>query len=199
MKAAIVTLASGSAIRAEILRSAGVPFEVCRPDVDESEIKSQCLKDGLSLDEMAMKLAEAKCMKIAEKIKGLVIGSDQILDFEGTAFDKPASMAEARARFILMAGKAHELVNATTVARDGKVIWRNLQRSSLTLRSLSEPEIDAYLKAVGEQVLASVGAYQIEALGARLFEKIEGDHTAVLGLSLLPLLALLRNEGVLDF
>lgn len=199
MQKPMLILASGSAIRAEILRNAGIPFEIIRPDVDESKIKNQSLKDGLSIDDMAIKLAEAKCLEIARHNPGLVIGSDQILDFEGIAFDKPADMKEARDRFLLMSAKPHDLVNATVLARDGKIIWRNLQRSTLTLRALSEPEIDAYLNAAGEGVLASVGAYQVENLGARLFEKIDGDHTAVLGLSLLPLLEVLRREGLLGF
>jgi len=195
----MITLASGSAIRAAIMRNAGLAFEVERPNVDESIIKTECARDGLTLDDMALRLAESKCLAVARNTPGLVIGSDQILDFDGQAFDKPKSMTEARARFLMMAGKPHDLINGTVIARDGSIIWRNVERSTLYLRPISETELDRYLAEAGEEILASVGAYQIESLGARLFEKLEGDHFAILGLALFPLLDLLRGEGALDF
>jgi len=194
-----IILASGSAIRAAILTAAEVPFEVMRPDVDEDVIKQAGKAQGLDLESLAMALAEAKCMDIAAKTGAIVIGSDQIMEFEGRAYDKPASMAEARQRLIETQGAPHTLINAIAVARNGRIIWRNLDRPKLVMRAMSEAEIEAYLAQCAPDVLKSVGAYQVERLGARLFERIEGDHFAVLGLSLFPLLDLLRREGALDF
>ena len=194
-----IILASGSAIRRQILTEAGVPFEVMKPDVDEDVIKQAAKTEGVDLEPLAMRLAEAKCMDIAAKTDAIVIGSDQIMEFEGRAYDKPATMAEARARLLETQGAAHTLINAIAVARDGQIIWRNLDRPTLVMRSLSAREIDAYLKTADPDILHSVGAYQIEQLGSRLFERIDGDHFAVLGLSLFPLLDLLRREGALAF
>lgn len=194
-----IVLASGSAIRRDILTAAGVAFEVMKPDVDEGEVKAQGRRDGLDLEMIAMQLAEAKCMDIAAKTDAIVIGSDQIMEFKGRAYDKPASLAEARARLIETQGAAHTLINAIAVARRGRIIWRNLDRPTLVMRAMTEAEIDAYLAACEPDILHSVGAYQVEKLGARLFERIEGDHFAVLGLSLYPLLELLRREGALAF
>ncbi len=194
-----IVLASGSAIRAAILREAGVPFEVMRPDVDEDAVKGEGKREGLDLEALAMRLAEAKCLDIAAKTNAIVIGSDQIMEFKGRAYDKPKSMPEARMRLVETQGAAHTLINAVAVARDGDVIWRNLDRPTLVMRKMTEAEIDAYLAACEPDVLKSVGAYQVEKLGGRLFERIEGDHFAVLGLSLFPLLDLLRREGALDF
>ena len=194
-----IVLASGSAIRAAILREAGVPFEVMRPDVDEDAVKGEGKREGLDLEALAMRLAEAKCLDIAAKTNAIVIGSDQIMEFKGRDYDKPKSMAEARMRLVETQGAAHTLINAVAVARDGDVIWRNLDRPTLVMRKMTEAEIDAYLAACEPDVLKSVGAYQVEKLGGRLFERIEGDHFAVLGLSLFPLLDLLRREGALDF
>lgn len=194
-----IILASGSAIRAQILRNAGVPFEAIKPNVDEDIIKRQSMKDGVTLEELAMKLAEAKCLAVAARESGLVIGSDQILEFEERRFGKPANMDEARTRLMEMQGAAHSLINAVVVARDGDVIWRGLDRPRLTMREMSAEEVDAYLKAAGPDILSSVGAYQVENFGARLFDKIEGDYFAVLGLSLFPLLNVLRREGALRF
>ena len=194
-----IILASGSAIRREILTGADIPFEVMKPDVDEDVIKEGGRGEGLDLESLAMRLAEAKCMDIASKTNAIVIGSDQIMEFEGRAYDKPADMKAAKARLMETQGAPHTLINAIAVARDGEIVWRNLDRPTLVMRALSETEIDAYLDAASPDILHSVGAYQIEKLGSRLFERIEGDHFAVLGLSLYPLLNFLRREGAIAF
>ncbi|HOP20035.1 MAG TPA: nucleoside triphosphate pyrophosphatase [Amphiplicatus sp.] len=191
-----LVLASGSAIRAAILKGAGLDFRVQKPAVDEDEIKREMA--GEDLEEIAMALAVRKALAVRAP-GALVIGSDQIMEFEGRAFDKPKSMEEARDRLLDMQGKAHTLINAVAVAKDGAVIYRRLDRPKLVMRAMTKMDIEAYLNAAGEGVLASVGAYQIESLGAHLFEQIEGDHFAVLGLSLYPLLGFLAGQGVRPF
>lgn len=191
-----LVLASGSAIRAAILKGAGLDFRVQKPAVDEDEIKREMA--GEDLEEIAMALAVRKALAVRAP-GALVIGSDQIMEFEGRAFDKPKSMEEARDRLLDMQGKVHALINAVAVAKDGAVIYRRLDRPKLVMRAMTKRDIEAYLNAAGEGVLASVGAYQIESLGAHLFERIEGDHFAVLGLSLYPLLGFLAGQGVRPF
>lgn len=194
-----IVLASGSAIRAAILSAAGVPFEQKSPPVDEDAIKRAAVSAGLDLEETAMNLAEAKALAVAAEPDALVIGADQILEFEGHAYDKPRTMDEARARLCALQGASHTLINAVAVARRGEIVWRHLGRPQLTMRNMDPAEIDAYLAAAGEPILASVGAYQVEKLGARLFDRIEGDYFAVLGLALFPLLGFLRAQGALGF
>ncbi len=194
-----ITLASGSSIRAAIMHAARLEFEIIRPNADEDKIKKTAQGEGLDLETTAMRLAEEKCLAVAREKSGLVIGSDQILEFEGNPFDKPRSLDEARARLLMMQGKPHTLINAIAVARDGTIIWRHIDRPKLFMRAMSAGEIDDYLEACEPDILASVGAYQIEQLGSRLFDRIVGDHYAVLGLSLFPLLDLLRRERAIDF
>ena len=199
-----IILASGSAIRADILRNAGAPFDIIKPGTDEAAIKRAAKDDGAGLEETAMMLAEAKCLSVARelaagKTNAIVIGSDQIMEFEGRGFDKPANMGEARSRLKALQGATHSLINAVAVARNGSIIWRNITRPKLTMRPMSDGEIDAYLDAAGADILYTVGAYQVEKLGARLFTRIEGDYFAVLGLTLYPLLDILRSEGALEF
>lgn len=191
-------LASGSAIRARILKGAGVPFEIVPPDVDEDAVKKDCAADGLTLEETAMRLADTKALAI-RAVGRLVLGSDQILAVGERGFDKPRSIDEARARLRLLAGREHRLINAVSIAKDGDIVFRHLDAPRLTMRAMSDGEIDRYLAAAGEEILASVGAYQVEAFGARLFERIDGDYFAVLGLSLFPALGHLRKEGMLAF
>jgi septum formation protein len=194
-----IVLASASAVRARLLRDAGVAFEQILPGIDETELKRACARDGLGLEETAVVLAEAKALSAKADAHALVIGADQILEFDNRGYDKPASMAEARERLRQLQGRAHTLINAIALARDGTIVWRNVDRARLVMRALKEDDIEAYLSVTGEAALASVGAYQLEGLGARLFECVEGDYFAVLGLSLLPLLERLRRDGALVF
>ena len=193
-----VILASGSAIRARVLGASGVKFEIVKPGVDEDALKQDAARSGLSLRETAALLADAKALAVKAP-HTLVIGSDQIMAFEGRAFDKARSMKEAQERLALLQGKPHTLINAISIARDGVIAFRHLDEPRLHMRAMSDDEISAYLADAGEGVLASVGAYQVEALGARLFERIDGDYFAVLGLSLLPVLGYLRREGLLEY
>lgn len=199
MEAPQIILASGSAIRAQVLSAAHVPFSIIRPDVDEDAIKRKNKRTGASLETTAQALADAKALAVTAPEGALVIGADQILEFEGRGFDKPATMEEARQRLQTLQGAPHTLINAVTVARGGSVIYRNIDRPQLLIRRLEKSEIDAYLEEAGPDILSSVGAYQVEKSGARLFERIEGDYFAVLGLSLFPLLAFLRREGALEY
>ena len=192
-------LASGSAIRRRLLEAAGVSFQIIRPDVDEAAIKDAAVAEGLTIEAVAQRLAEAKATAAPAPPGAIVIGSDQILEWRGRAFDKPRDLGEAKERLLRMQADRHKLINATVLAVDGDIVWRHLERPSLSLRPLTEPEVDAYIAAAGPDILSSVAAYQVEALGARLFERIEGDYFAVLGLALFPLLAALRDRGALPF
>ena len=196
MSASLI-LASGSAIRASILTNAGVDFDVVKPGVDEDVIKKSSAEEGLSLKKTALALADAKALAVAADAGVYVLGSDQILEFQGRAFDKPKNLDEARDRLADMQADSHTLINAVSIAHEGRIVFRHLERPRLYLRAMSKPEIDQYIEEAGPAILSSVGAYQVEKLGARLFERIEGDYFSVLGLSLFPTLAFLRKaDGV---
>ncbi len=189
-----IILASQSAIRAAVLKAAGVVVEKQSPGVDEDALKAGMAQ--ASPAEVATALADEKALAVSRVRSGLVIGADQTLDFEGQLFDKARDLAQARERLLLMRGAKHRLHAGVTLARDGEVIWRTLSTSTLYMRSCSEAFVDGYL-ARNPQVLASVGCYELEGEGVQLFEKIEGDYFAILGLPLLGLLEVLRREGAL--
>jgi septum formation protein len=192
-----VILASASLSRAALLRNAGVAIE-CRPaDIDEDSVKNGLRRDGCSAAEVASKLAELKARRIGADHAGrYVIGADQMLQCGGAWFDKPADLDHARAHLRALRGKTHELIVAICVFRDGVCLWRHLESARMTMRPISDEFLDAYIGAVGEQACDSVGAYQLEGLGARLFSRIEGDYFTILGLPLLPLLGFLADRGV---
>jgi len=190
-----IVLASTSAIRRAVLAGAGVAFEAVSPGVDETTIKDSLLAEGVSPRDIADALAEAKAVKVSLKRPGLVIGADQTLDFEGRLFDKAETVEEARARLQELRGHTHRLHCGMVVARDGRPIWREVVTSTLRMRPFSDAYLDAYLERNAPDVLSSVGCYQLEGEGVQLFDRIEGDYFAILGLSLIPLLDLLRRHG----
>ncbi|WP_084396297.1 Maf family protein [Henriciella aquimarina] len=193
-----VVLASGSESRRTLLAGAGVEAVAVKPNVDEEAAKASYRASGMRVSDQAMQLAELKAIKVSRARDGLVIGGDQMLNLEGEAMDKPANMAEAASHLRRFSGKTHRLETAIVIAEGGEPVWRHLSTPKLTVRPLSEPFIETYLEAAGPGVLKTVGAYQLEGLGAQLFSRIEGDYFSILGLPLLPLLDYLRVRGVLS-
>jgi septum formation protein len=192
-----VVLASTSAIRIQLLTAAGVPFQAEPAGVDETSIKDSLLAEGFSPRDIADALAEAKAVKVSRRRAGLVIGADQTLDFEGRLFDKAQTVDEARARLAEMRGRTHKLHCGMVVARDGVPIWREVVTTTLRMRPFSDEYLEGYLQRNAPEILSSVGCYQLEGEGVQLFDRIEGDYFAILGLSLIPLLDLLRRHGAL--
>lgn len=190
-----LTLASGSRIRADLLRNAGLDFEIKKSQVDEDSLKESMRAEGLSPKEQAEFLAEMKSCRVSAQTKGLVIGADQMMSLDGQGFDKPANREEAFERLKQFSGKAHHLESAIVIAQDGKPIWRHVNRPKLTMRPLSDAFIEDYLDRIGDAACESVGAYQLEGVGVQLFNRIDGDYFSILGLPLIELLSFLRDRG----
>jgi len=191
-----LVLASGSRVRADMLRAAGLDITVDPADVDEPKIEADYRAGGMDTPDVALALAAAKASLVTARHPGaLVIGADQMLDLAGASLRKPADLADAARSLERLAGREHTLVSAVVLARDGQVIWRHHASARLTMRPLDAAAIADYLDRAGAVVLTSVGAYQLECLGAQLFESIEGDYFTILGLPLLALLGELRRRG----
>jgi septum formation protein len=194
-----LVLASASAARAALLRAAGLAVEARPAHVDEAALKQAAQAEGAPPAEAALLLAEAKAARIGRRdTDSLVIGADQLLVCDGAWFDKPADLGAARQQLQALRGRRHTLCTATVVWRGGRRVWHHLATPQLTMRDFSDGFLDRYLAAEGEAVLASVGAYRLEGLGVQLFREIEGEHSAILGLPLLPLLGFLRQHGAID-
>jgi septum formation protein len=193
-------LASASKSRARILEAAGLAFIVEPPGLDESAMRQAVSGEStLTPHDVAEVLARAKAEAVSELApKAYVIGADQILALGKTMFSKPDSMEAARRQLLDLSGKIHTLHTAVAVATNGDTVWAETTVATLTMRKLSPEFIGRYLAAAGEEVLGSVGAYQLESLGAQLFDKIDGDYFSILGLPLIPLLDTLRREGVIE-
>jgi septum formation protein len=191
-----LVLASGSAIRARLLRDVGIPFAVQPAHVDEESVKASMRgADGAAI---AVALAERKAVAISSLRRSeLVLGADQILMLGDELMSKADTLGAAATQLRRLRGRRHQLIGALVLAKDGAAVWRYTETSTLWVRDFGEEFLDAYLAAEGEAVLGSVGCYRYEGLGAQLFERVEGDYFSILGLSLLPLLAALRDRGVI--
>ncbi|BAU90132.1 maf protein [Methylorubrum populi] len=195
-------LASASATRRDLLTGAGLPVETAPARIDERALEAE--GGDISPVELARRLARAKAQEVAARHPGrVVIGADQVLECEGRVFHKPADLAAAHDHLTRLQGRSHALHSAVAILRDGRaeafVEQDFVETARLTMRPLDAAAIDTYLRLAGAAVTTSVGAYQLEGLGIHLFERVEGDHSTILGLPLTPLLGRLRGLGLLAF
>jgi septum formation protein len=192
-------LASGSSSRRMLLSNAGLEFSTVPAELDERAAETPMLQAGADVADIALTLAMAKATMVSEAHAGaMVIGADQMLELDGERLTKPADMEAARHQLLKLSGKTHTLHSAVVCARDGGIVWEHVEPAHMTMRKLTPQFIGRYLAAAGPAALSSVGAYQVEGRGIQLFEKIDGDFFAILGLPLLPLLVFLRTQGIME-
>ena len=190
-------LASGSKTRARMLRGAGVAIEIAIPAIDEPELMASLKASGATTSRVAEVLAEMKAKRIAPRFPArFVLGCDQMLECDGLWLDKPADRAHAREQLKMLRGQSHSLVTSAVLVRDEERLWHHTDRAEMRMRDFSDEFLEHYLEQAGEDILRSVGAYQLEGIGAQLFQRVSGDFFTILGLPLLPVLAILRAHGI---
>ena len=198
MKDAPLVLASSSATRQNMLRSANIPFESIPPRIDEESLRVSLKAENAQPRDIADALAEMKALRISDKKPGaLVLGCDQVLAFEGIVFSKPQDPDHARDQLATLSGKAHQLLSAAVIYKDGKPAWRHVGVVRLQMRDLSRDYIQGYVDRNWDSIRHSVGAYKIEEEGVRLFSRIDGSHFSILGLPLIELIGFLTIRGVI--
>jgi septum formation protein len=191
-------LASGSKTRAQILKKAKIGFKVVDHGVDEEELKISL--NELSPKDISIQLSEIKAIKPSMKYsEDFVIGADQVLDFNGSLINKAAHLQEAKKQLLDLNGKTHKLITAITIAKNGVVVWKHYDVAKITMRELSEKQIDEYLNNMDKETLGCVGVYAIEQEGIKLLNKIDGDYFSILGLPLLPLTQFLWQNNILYY
>jgi septum formation protein len=192
-------LASASPFRRMLLDNAGIRYQAKAADIDERAIEAEVEEQNLSPEDVALVLAEAKARNVGRSFPGhLVIGSDQTMSLGPRVYHKPRDMDEARRHLLSLSGAVHQLNSGIVVTRDNDILWKHVSSAKMSVRTLSPDFVDRHLARVGDKALSSVGAYQLEGEGIQLFDAIEGDYFTILGLPMLPLLAKLRELGVID-
>ena len=195
----VLILASGSETRATLLRNAGLEISVQPARIDEENLRLSLQADGATTADLADALAEHKALKVSQKnAEGLVLGCDQILDLDGKVMTKPDSRDHARTQLLHLRGQTHCLLSAAVLYHQGKPVWRHTAVARLTMRSFSDAFLERYLHENWQDIRHSVGCYQLEGPGIRLFSRIEGDYFGILGLPLLELLNVLTLRKDID-
>lgn len=191
-----ILLASASAIRAELLTRAGLSPRLQPARIDEEAIRQAHLAEGGAIRDLAPLLASLKAARVAPRFPdALTIGADQILLCDGQVLAKPVDRADAARQLAFLSGKTHSLLTAAVVCQGQAELWRHLSEPRLTMHALSPAFIEDYLDRTWDQVRHSVGCYQIEGEGPRLFSGIDGDFFAIQGLPLIELLTWLTIRG----
>jgi septum formation protein len=186
-----VILGSTSRYRKELLSRLRIPFEVCAPHVDETPLPGEAPK------ELALRLALAKALAVAKQNpNAVVIGSDQVADLDGTPLGKPGNHANAVLQLQMMRGKTVIFQTALSVVCLANGYQRtDLAAVSVKFRDLTDPEIEAYLRA--EEPYDCAGSAKSEGLGIALLDAIDNDDpTALVGLPLIRTCQMLREAGV---
>jgi len=192
-------LASGSDMRSQLMRNAGLSYSVIIPRIDEQNIKDALVAEGAHPRDIADALAEIKARKVSSNCNdAMTIGCDQILSIDGSILSKPASIDAARDQLRSLRAKRHMLLSAAVVYHQGKPIWRHVGQVRLRMRNVSDAYIDDYVDRNWDDIKSAVGSYKLESEGVRLFDSIEGDYFHVLGMPLLELLAFLTLRGVIN-
>jgi septum formation protein len=189
-------LASGSAIRAQLLRQACIHHRVEAARVDEDMIKQALIAENAAPRDIADTLAEIKARKVSDKNPGaLVLGCDQILDHGGRMLSKPKDPDDAVAQLHALSGDRHSLLSAAVICEDGQPIWRHIGQVRLRMRGLSTDYVNDYVARNWDSIQHAVGCYKLEEEGARLFSNIQGDYFHVLGMPFLELINYLTLRG----
>ena len=191
-----IVLASGSASRKAMLTAAGVRFDAVPAAIDERSLEAEMAEADPA--EIAQALAAAKAAAVSAAHPGAwVLGSDSLVEVAGRRFDKPRTREEAAKHLAFFSGKAMTLHSAAALAHDGRIDWVEGDFARLAVRELSAEFIAEYLNAEWPVVSGCVGVFRIEGPGVQLFERLSGDQFTVLGMPLFPVLAALRERGVL--
>ena len=190
----LLVLASNSDVRKRLLAAVNPSFVSMPPRVDEAVLKQKFVGP---VTDLAVFLARHKALSVCQNSDKIVIGADQVLEFNGIAYDKPASIEEARARFKTMRGKEHRLIGGLVLCRSGNVLWEHKVVCTLKFRNFSDEFLSQYLNEAGDIITGTVGGYAFERDGVQLFDSVKGDYFAILGLDLIPLLEQLRRLNVL--
>jgi septum formation protein len=195
-----IILASASPVRRKLLERAGLIFDVEVSSVDEKVVREALADEtsGIEPGDLAEVLARAKAQDVARMVDAdIVIGADQVLSMDGVSYAKAESIAEARNQLLAFKGKAHQLHSAVAIVNEGTFTWAHVEDVTVHMRDYSSAFVGKYLAAAGEEVLQSVGCYQLEGLGVQLIDAVDGDYFSVLGLPLFALLGELRRQGVI--
>ena len=189
-----IILASKSEVRKNILETNKIDCIIKPSNVDEDSVKESLLKEKATPTIISKNLAELKANKVSQKFTDeIVLGADSIIDLEGEIISKPENRLEALKILKKLNGKTHQLVSSVCISRGGSMIWNYTDKASLTMKQISDEELEVYLAKISDEALYAYNVYQIEGEGRALFSKIEGDENTIMGLPVKKIKEYLNN------
>tara|TARA_B100001057_G_scaffold496849_1_gene599412 strand:+ start:83 stop:685 length:603 start_codon:yes stop_codon:yes gene_type:complete len=187
-------LASKSKVRKEILDKNNIENIVKPSNVDEDVIKKSLLKEKATPEIISKNLAELKANKVSKSDNNsMVLGADSVIDLNGELISKPENRSEALNILKKLNGKKHQLVSSVCISKAGSMIWNYTDKATLTMKNLSDNELENYLSKISDEALYAYNVYQIEGEGRSLFSKIEGDENTIMGLPIKKIKEYLKN------
>ena len=176
-------LASKSKVRKEILDKNNINAQVIPSNVDEDIVKQSLLKEKATPELISKNLAELKSNKVSQKhFDTLVLGADSVIDLDGELISKPEDRTQALNILKKLNGKSHFLISSVCISKNGSMIWNYTGKAILTMKKMTESELENYLSKISDEVLYAYNVYQIEGEGRNLFSNITGDKDTIMGL-----------------
>ncbi len=178
-----IILASKSKIRKKILEQHDIKCEIQPSYIDEDSVKESLEKLSASPEIVSKNLAELKSNKISNKFpESFVIGADSVIDLEEKVISKPKDRKEALQILKSLNGKTHYLISSVCISKNGIMTWNYTDKAALTMKKMSNEELELYLSKIRDEDLFAYNVYQIEGLGRSLFSKIKGNENTIMGL-----------------
>ena len=189
-----IILASKSKVRKKILDQNNISVQVQPSNVDEDVVKESLIKEKSSPENIAKNLAELKANKISQKENDLlVLGADSVIDLNGELISKPKDRKEAMHILQKLNGKKHNLISSVCISKNGSMIWNYTDKAVLTMKSMTNNDLQNYLSKISDKALYAYNVYQIEGEGKNLFSNIEGDENTIMGLPIKKIKEYLNN------
>ncbi len=189
-----IILASKSKVRKEILDNNSIVSKVVHSNVDEDVVKKSLINENSTPEIISKNLAELKANKVSQKFNNsLVLGADSVIDLEGELISKPQTREDAMKILKKLNGKKHYLISSVCISKNGNMIWNYTDKAALTMKNMTNDELEKYLSKVTDAALYSYNVYQIEGEGKNLFKDISGDKDTIMGLPIKKIKQYLLN------
>ena len=189
-----IILASKSKVRKKILDQNKISVQVRPSNVDEDMIKESLINENSSPEYISKNLAELKANKISQQENEfLVLGADSVIDLNGELISKPKDREEAMDILKKLNGKKHSLISSVCISKNGSMVWNYTDKAVLTMKNMSNKDLELYLSKISDEALYAYNVYQIEGEGKNLFSSIEGDENTIMGLPINKIKEYLNN------
>jgi len=190
-------LVSTSISRKKMLKNVGLKFKQLKPNCNEEKYKKKLLNKKKHPKKISLELSKLKAKSLCGLQKNILfVGADSTISFSGRLVEKAKNTKEAEKKLKALSGQKHQIYSSASAYFNNKLVWYKTQKTEVKIRKLKKSEIEEYLKKSGNNILRSVGCYEIEKKGPIIIENIRGDFFNVMGFPLFPFLSFLKEFNI---